>query len=286
MKTKYLILLSAWILLMTQACDKIDEPYSRKTVTPPDTSGAVQKVLLEDYTGHKCPNCPEATFMALDLVEQYEGKVIVMAVHAGFFSWPGATGHYTADYRTDEGDELDVFFGVSAQGNPKGLINRIGSGTERVIPPGEWDEMVASEVAKEPVLTLELDHNYAAASGTLNLDVNIEFLAASDATYNLCAFIIEDSIQSPQMNNEPSIGPTPDWLDYWHRHMLRGSMNGTWGQQVNDAAVTDGEIITVTCDPYQLDNTWVDDHCSLIVFVYNTETFEIMNVEEVKIKSQ
>ena len=66
-----LILLVFTIANFQQACDIEDEPYLIPVDTIPIGSGGpsegIRKVLLEDYTGHKCPNCPEAAEEAHNL---------------------------------------------------------------------------------------------------------------------------------------------------------------------------------------------------------------------------
>jgi len=58
---KYLAILSS-ILIIT-SCDIVEGPYlTDETINPIDTTTNtyVKKVLVEDFTGHKCPNCPDA----------------------------------------------------------------------------------------------------------------------------------------------------------------------------------------------------------------------------------
>ena len=75
----------AFFMVGMVACDIIEEPYFKENNGGGETpEPKVQKyVLLEDYTGVKCVNCPAAGEFALQLQEQYHHKVIVLGVHAG-----------------------------------------------------------------------------------------------------------------------------------------------------------------------------------------------------------
>ena len=71
---KYLVLLLTVIALLffINACDKIEGQYKQAVVADTssiDTSNIVpkRKILLEDFTAHKCPNCPAASRIARDL---------------------------------------------------------------------------------------------------------------------------------------------------------------------------------------------------------------------------
>ena len=90
-----------------------------------ETSNIVQKVLIEDFTGHKCQNCPEAAEELHILQDSYENQVIGIAIHAGFFAEPNSAvaPFLTTDFRTEKGTEIHDFFGANAY--PVGMVNRV-----------------------------------------------------------------------------------------------------------------------------------------------------------------
>ena len=86
MKKLMFILAMAFFMVGMVACDIIEEPYFKENNGggQPGEETAVKKyVLLEDYTGVKCVNCPAAGELALQLQEQHHHQVIVLSVHAG-----------------------------------------------------------------------------------------------------------------------------------------------------------------------------------------------------------
>ena len=75
---KYFTLLSA-ILIIT-SCDIVEGPYlTDEAITPIDTTtnSYVKKVLVEDFTGHLCPNCPDAA-RELDAIHGIYGDQLMM----------------------------------------------------------------------------------------------------------------------------------------------------------------------------------------------------------------
>ena len=68
----------------------------------------IRKVLLEDYTGFKCVNCPAAAHEAHLLQEFYGDQMVVMGVHAGYYAEPDGSGNYTTDLTTTTGDALNA----------------------------------------------------------------------------------------------------------------------------------------------------------------------------------
>src|SRR5688500_18814574 len=74
-------------ILVFAGCDKVLIPQQ-----PQNTSVAVndtfRKILIEDFTGHFCQNCPAAAEMVDSLSNAYPGQVIGVGVHIDFFAEP------------------------------------------------------------------------------------------------------------------------------------------------------------------------------------------------------
>lgn len=272
--------------LLVASCDKIEEPYANPIggggEDTNNTEVPKRVILLEDYTGHTCVNCPWAAETAHGLKQVYGEQLVVMAVHAGFFAMP--LGEFTMDFRTEEGTALDQYFGISAVGNPNGMVNRIEIAGSRILGPDSWGSQVASLVEVPPVAFINLDVEYDDGNTAMDATVTTTFLSEFDTALKLCVYITEDSIQAPQKNNNEEIGPTPVIEDYYHNHVLRGSINGTWGELLNTSGTVqvDDEFVN-TYSSYTLDPEWNPDQCSIIAFVYNDETKEILQAAEQKV---
>ena len=145
-------------VLLLQSCDKIEPPYKESAVDQGGT--ATKKVLLEDYTGHLCPNCPTASKKAIDLQQLYEGKLIIMSVHAGYFATPLGSP-FNADFRSEAGNTWDTFFGISAAGNPNGMINRQNTGGNYIIGDGLWPTTISEIINSDAVATIKISTTYS-----------------------------------------------------------------------------------------------------------------------------
>ncbi len=281
MKKINLIALFAIIAFLFSSCDKLEGPYEREgngedpSPTPVETT---RKVLLEEFTGHKCVNCPTAHEVAAEIYEEYDAKVIILAFHAGYYSQPDPSGGFPADYRTPEGDKLNGDFGV--QTVPVALINRSDDGGLKYMD--SWREEVAKELAKEADAKIGLSVDFQNGNKKIVADVDVTFLKEIEGNYNLCVFVTESGMISPQKNNNEEIGGD-EIEDYEHKHVMRGSMNGAYGVTINSDPVT---IAT----PYKFNYTYdvnADynmDNMSVIAFIINQETKEVIQVEEVKAK--
>ncbi len=274
-----------WIIaicLSILSCDKVDDPYIEDVTF--EANG--RKVLLEDYTGHLCPNCPTAVKTAHMLKDLYGESLILMAVHAG---WNARTeGNFPYDFTTPAGDIFDspAIFNISeGSGNPSGLINRVKNGVKWTHNQGSWGTIIDQQIALPQLAEITITNNYVASSRTLNVSIDSEFLLDTNGVYKISVFIIEDSILQPQANTNSAVGVTPIIMDYVHMHVLRGALNDTWGEQIPSSPVN---TIATKNYSYVLNNKLDVDHCHVIAFIYRDDDsdgtkYEIVQAEEKRI---
>lgn len=285
MKTKYiqfsLLLLFGSLLMFYNSCDKLEEPFVELTSSDTLVDNGndtivpdVRKILLEDFTGHKCPNCPEAALEAQNLKAKYGDQLIIMSVHAGNFATPD--GEFTYDFRTAEGGELNDFFQVYFY--PAGVINRRtpDGAASPVLFKSSWDGAIAEIVDQPQQASIKITNDYNAGTRVLETTLETEFLEDMEGTYYIVAYILESGIVQPQQSEAGVIE------DYEHDHVLRGSMNGTWGNLVG------GEGNAVTGQTFEnvlsitLDAEWVAEECEVVAVVhrFDSGTREIVQAEE------
>ena len=256
-------------LFLFSACDKIEEPYKKEI-----EAGDGTPVLLEEFTGHRCVNCPAAHLLAEGLMENNNGKVIVISIHAGYYASP--SDELPEDFQTTVGDELNENYSISS--NPIGLVNR----GEEVIYTADWASKVAEQMAEEPKFSLELLHSYDEASRKINLALDIKSLKSLSGDYWYTVYITESHIIAPQLNNDHEVGEVPLIEEYEHNHVLRASMNGTWGSELFSGNINSGETFMKELS-YTLPTDWVDNNCHLVGFITNKESKRVVMVSQVDV---
>lgn len=286
-RTNILMILVSLMGLFLFSCTKLEEPFvSTKTtkivdtIMNWDTVHPVRKVLLEDYTGHKCVNCPEAAVIAHGLEGLYGGKLILMAVHAGWNAAPSQSGEFTANYTTPAGEVWDKDLGINGT-NPQGLVDRKVFGSSMVLSKDAWGAAVSEIIGLPPDAFIVIDNKFTSSTGTLNTTVYTKFINPKSGTVRLCLCVVEDSLRSPQKNNNPAVGTVPVIEDYLFMHVMRGAINGTYGEVLTTSVNpthTYIDRVTIT-----LNAAWKPKNCWLYAFVFDDATKEIYQVERKKI---
>ena len=275
---RFLFIFSIISSLYLSSCNKINEPY---TLPIPVKDWYGKKILLEDYTGHKCQNCPAAAASAANIKEQYGEKVIILAVHAGYYALPSPP-NFPEDFTTSEGNAWDAYFGISPNGLPKGMVNRKGYPITRHLDHGEWASKIGTALSEIPEVEISVKNTYNPSDSSITGKINFKFLKTIKKKLKYQVLITEDSIIAPQLNATTII---PNYL---HRHMLRASVNGPWGNDLTDGStfnMIDTEIsksYLYSLKATELVKYKIKD-CKTIVFVYDDATKEILQAEEIHI---
>ncbi len=262
------------------SCDKIDSPYLRnKGTTQTDTTSKSihKKILLEDFTGHYCPNCPAAHEVAMELKDQYGDSLIIISIHAGNLATPSA-GNYAYDFRTATSNQLNTDFGVPY--NPIGMINRKINGGNILVDYGNWTSVVGAMINDTAIVSLKITNTYNSSTKQLDVKVESKFLATDGINYKLCVYLTEDSIVAYQKYANPATGHVEDVPDYVHRHVLRDAINSTYGDLISEEALEANKTYTANLAAYTLKPEWVAKHCSVVAFIYNVDTKEVIQAEE------
>lgn len=298
-RISFILLAAVFSFIAWTACDKIDDPLKIVNqrdypLNPDDTLFFVdsvivltKQVLLEDFTGHKCVNCPKAAKLLHDMMDQLHPRLVSYTVHAGNFAVPDATGAFSTDLRSELSEDLYYDFGIFA--NPIAMIDRIEYGGLRQVFTTSWNSAVEQQLQIPNRANLKLKNTYFPKLNIVVIDVDVEFLASLEGQYNLVVYIVEDKIVSPQLNNDPTIGPDT-LMNFMHHNVLRGAVNAAYGDPVNPSGnIAVGQTFSKRYT-YQIDPAWISGNCNIIAYIGKTDNalnlIDIIQVAELGIKTE
>jgi len=275
---KYLFAFISTCCITFTSCDVIEGPFTEEIIVG-ECAEKCRKILLEDYTGHRCGNCPRAAEKAEELKEIYGDQLIPIAVHAGFFAWPMGE-HFTTDFTSDAGDEWDTHFGNSAAGNPNGMINRTGyPESNHILQHSQWAQKVDELLQAEPEAYIELEASYNGSTHSVSISSETEILQSISAPLSINIVLLESGITAYQTDYAAD---PQEIADYEHNHVMRKSLTGSWGTDLGQTNYTSGDLINNTFN-VNLDDSWLADNMSIVAFVTNTNTYEVIQAEEIHI---
>ncbi len=275
------IILSAFLLLFAISCDQITGDVNEIPNIDTSSTNVVQKVLLEDFTGYTCGNCPAAHDVIKQLEKTYGERLIPIAIHVGSFAEPYPEHPY--DFRTPEGNSYDEFFGNSKAGLPNGMINRKKFSNSYITRHTKWASLVSAELQNEPFLSIKLNVSYNENTRKIDVSTNLHYLKNSTSQDYLVLLIVEDSII--QFQKDYRLGENQNILDYVHNHVLRGSINSAWGERISSSGITAGNKFNLNHSyiiPQSKD--WKPKNIHIIAYVYSKSLdYEVLQVESAKL---
>jgi len=288
--------------LFLASCDKIEEDHYLKEIpnnsdqpkpsntgqntldttgqNSPDTTvqkNLYRKVLIIDFTGHKCGNCPKGHRMITSLEGTYHDAVVPVAIHCtSTYASPDPGTAYATDFRTVEGEYLCTY--MDLEGLPSGLINTMLPASISSAPT-EWATQFARYVNVEPELSIEVEPSIANGTATANVKVTAE--TACSRKLSLVVYVVEDGIVGGQKDYESN---PPDIENYVHNHVLRMSFNGALGENIKDNtdAMTQDAMIEKSYSK-AFNSDWNIANCKVVAFVYDSDTKEVLQAEMVNI---
>ena len=232
-----------------------------------------KKILLEEFTGIHCGNCPDGHAMAKKLHTAKPEDVFIIAVHAGYYATPGAD---QADLRTDDGIELHDFFGADSY--PSGMVNRIPYENEYAISRSLWAKQARIIISDIAPVNLMVNCEYDDFYEKITVTVDGYWVEDSPSdSARLSVALLQNNIQAYQAGS--GIGD-----DYIHQHILRDYITDALGDLITTNKK--GEYFTATYT-YTLPEDYrgvvvVPEQLELIAFVTENEA-NVLNIASKKL---
>lgn len=291
------IIYSLFLISIISSCEVIEGPYMTGNGGGVDTNSNqyVKNILIEDFTGHLCQNCPDAARELEAIHDLYGSQIIGLALHVGSTfarPYPLSQPKFTYDFRTKWGEELDGFFNISDAGLPKGMINRIDYPGDHRKNKGQWLASVQQELDKEVVFGLNITSSFDGNNSII--DISTDALKDISGDYKLVVCLTENEITNWQKD-----GVIED-ENYIHNHVLRSLITSAWGDDVSlSTNISNGENYThnysvnlADLENFNIDysnNTlfqgngesggWNQNNISILAYIYDNSNYEILQVE-------
>lgn len=238
---------------------------------PPDTGS--RKVLIEEFTGVRCVNCPQGSAEIENLIGLYGENLIAVSIHAGTFSFPYNDSEY--DFRTEAGTELLTLLGEPL-GYPSAVVNRKKFGGQFGLQSNQqsWAGFIEMEVAQEPSMGISASVTYDEISREAKVQMTLITNETINEDLRLSVMLTENNIVDKQETPEGKKD------DYVHKHVLRDMITNISGDGLGSSFVL-GEVIEKSYS-YTLPEAYKAENCNVVIFVHEAgENKNILQADEV-----
>lgn len=314
-KILFLSILASGIFI---SCDKVDNAYPQNPVSNsldwslyPDGDSAhyynaglwptftantntFRNVIIEDFTGHQCVNCPYSTNLMEQLIATNPTRIFGVAIHsgpAGLGGFQVTSDEYQDVLYSDAGLEIGTYFGsipgAMFTGNPAFNVNRIKLDNQFTSNAGAiMTNKTNSVLASNLKINLQAKVNYFPSTRGVFLHTEVDkFDASVTSELGLVVYVIEDSLVAPQLVPQNATWDTDGTIDgrneeYIHRDIMRGTIDGrTFGRTLSAADLGSNGKYFLSYS-YKLPEQYDPENMKLYIYVYDKTTMEIYQVIE------
>jgi hypothetical protein len=252
----------------------------------------LKNVLLEEFSGVRCINCPTAQLTAKSISETYPGRVNIVTIHplnkfnSLTLPFDVAIGdEHTSkyDFRTDPGAKMLDFVGYGTTGSlPIGNIDRkLFSGeSARNIEHQKWPAYVAQ--ALNETTPVNIDINSKVSGDSIEVTVKLIYTTIASDSQLVTVSILESEMEDYQEGKDQN-GTGVIFENYVHKHVLRAVLTGYFGDYLN-ASYIPGRVFL---KKYRIkrDPEWVATNLDALVLIHNnTSKKDVIHSKEVKVK--
>lgn len=247
----------------------IDTTYVELTPETP----ADKVVLLEDFTGVQCVNCPGAHEEITEILGLYPGRVVTVAEH-NYFAGPFSDSN--EDYEIPEALELDDYLGP-APAWPAGFVDRkdFGTGVLYTLIVSNYKIYVEEQLLETAPCNVYIEPSYDSETRKAKVKVIVKYTTAVAEENHLSIMITENGIIDLQLALT-GIDET-----YEHNHVLRDMFTPATGVNL-DAEKIAGRVFE---REFVLDipEHWNTSELEITAFVHNftTENKEVLQAAKV-----
>jgi len=246
-------------------------------------------VLIEDFTGHRCFNCPNAATLAHNLMNANPGRVFVAGIHSSAVGMSdfqeekltdptGGNDIYPEILYNDIAFAIGTHFGsqpgTSFIGNPHGTVSRLRTGTDNTSAPGTWTTKTSTVLARPLQVNIQAEHNYFPSTRGLFLHTEVDVVDDNiSSELGLVVYVLEDSLIGAQLMPDLTHNDT-----YVHRDILRACIdNKAFGRtlQASDLGTNGKYYVNYS---YKLPDEYDVENMHMLIYVYDKTTEEIYQV--------
>ena len=219
-------------------------------------------VLIEDFTGAACPNCPDGHIVIAEALSTYAGKVVAIAEY-NYFADPL---YIEQNFVTDEALDMNNYLGP-VTGWPAIFIDRKDFGNDDYLAelPENVVTYTGNQVAESAPINLYVENTFDAETRILTAKITVKYTETVSSVNQLSVALIESDIIAAQVDD--NVGGVVE--DYEHNHVLRKMLSFYQGDPLPEENIA-GRVYEFTYS-FTIPETWVAENMEVIAFVNTAE---------------
>ncbi len=210
-----------------------------------NTGPGNKHVILEEFTGIKCGNCPAGHTEASTIISNNPGVVHVIAYGPSNSSYTDPSGTAGTDFRRTFANAFYTSSYCSPSSGsrfmPSAFINRklIGGDILQSRSGGTWTNETNTTLTESAPMNVGLKSTYNSTAQTLTIDVEIYYTSTVSSFNGINVMITEDNLTSDYQSGSSASSANP----YVYKHTFRENVTSAqWGEIIT--TTSSGTLVT------------------------------------------
>ena len=250
-------------------------------IMTPAPSATAHQILVEEFTGASCSNCPVAHDALVSLAQNNPNRINIICLHPKDYpqaapeTQPGAR----LDFRQQKAEDIEMNIYQPLYAMPLAGFDRmpLGAGSTGPSTPLQcltsiWGSNVSTLLPTADSINLSVQSSFS--GGTATIVVTTTYLYNTYTAQNLSLAIVEDSLRDVQ--EDGLTFDTGYHFDFVFRDLVTADPFGDpilVSLPFKEAGRTDVRTYT-----YQLNAAWNAANCRIVAFVHRSESASGANV--------
>jgi hypothetical protein len=236
-------------------------------------------VLIEEFTGVTCSNCPKGSVDLKAIEDANAPRVLVAKVHSNLQATP--IKGTDPDLRCDDANTLATSLGLQAK--PSAAVDRLlNSGNDYTFLINQVGGKVTAQLAKPTPVNINLAKLVNATLDTINLAVTFTFIDTTSRKLAYDIYLLEDDVEATQDSFDVANLKTLEIEGYKHEKILRKSITPAFvGTAFPDILQPIGKVYIRALQFAKPSNVLNLNNCLLLVFVHDVDTKEAIHCQQI-----
>jgi len=308
--TNSILYLVVALFIGLASCEKVNDPYEGIVIEGPDTTTtnpidtnqidttgdydityqSHKTLLVEEFTGLKCGNCPEGSdWIAAKSSSNDAEDFVFIAYHVGSLASPDASGKYALDLTNPQAEKFYTDEGTPPQ--PSAIFQRTGSALGFNGTGATWDGFYndlktnGHFASGSSDVLLGIGNAYLEKDDKLNITLAADVVTQPDSNYKVVGVILEGGIIGYQKDYKLLPDRYRENYEFKHvfRHVFTSSLKG---DDFYDDTATRDDNITKSYSVSLDGKVDVPKNCYVVAFIVNATTGQVVTAMEQKVHVQ
>lgn len=225
-------------------------------------------VLIEEFTGVRCPNCPQGHDITANIKATNPGRVVSVSLHP--INSLGAPYPFSVqDFRSQKAQTLFDYLGQIGLQPAAGIDRKVFSGeTKILLDKNKWTNYTSQQLAATTPVNILLSKSYDSTNRELTVVVELHYTAAVSEQNKVTVMLTESDIVTPQLD-----GTEIDTF-YNHKDVMRDIISDTQGDLLT-ATLEPGRVIRKVYKKV-LDALWKPENMFILAYVHEFQNSKVV----------